>query len=105
HRLLANFRTGHAEWLHGQLTAIVAGLMEAEVVTLNRVSQGGMRVRASARQGSFRRQPTLEEHLAIATEQVNRLREELETDPAASSTRCAAAKKRATGDREQRGRQ
>jgi transposase len=105
HRLLANFRTGHAEWLDGQLTASVAGLMEAELVTLNRVSQDGMRVRASAGKGSFRRQPTLEEHLAIATEQVNRLREELETDPAASSTRCAAAKKRAAEDREQRVRQ
>jgi transposase len=105
HRLLANFRTDHAEWLDGQLTASVAGLMEAGLVTLNRVSQDGMRVRASAGKSSFRRQPTLEEHLAIATEQVNQLREELETDPAASWNRCAAAKKRAAEDREQRVRQ
>jgi transposase len=102
HRLLANFRTNHTEWLDGQLTASVAGLMKAGLVTLNRVSHDGMRVRAGAGKSSFRRRPTIEEHLAIATEQVTRLREELETDPAASSTRCTAAKKRAAEDRQAR---
>jgi hypothetical protein len=105
HRLLSDFRVDHADWLDGQLTASVAGLMKEGLVTLNRVSQDGMRVRASAGKSSFRRQPTLEEHLTTATEQVNRLREELEADPAASSTRCAAARKRAAEDRQQRVRQ
>ncbi len=102
YRLLADFRTDHAEWLDGQLTANVAGLMEAGLVPLNRVSQDGMRVRASAGKSSFRRQPTLEEHLVAATDQVNRLREELEANPAASSSRSAAARTRAAEDRERR---
>jgi transposase len=105
HRLLSEFRTRHTEWLDGQLTASVAALMQEELVTLNRVSLDGMRVRASAGKSSFRRQPTLEEHLEIATEQVTRLRQELETDPAASDKRCAAARKRAVEEREERVRQ
>jgi transposase len=102
HRLLSECRTGHADWLDGQLTASVAGLIEEGLVTLNRVSQDGMRVRASAGKSSFRRKPTLEEHLEIATEQVARLRHELEADPAASSRRCAAAAKRAATERQAR---
>jgi hypothetical protein len=102
HRPLSNFRTDHAEWLDGQLTASVAGPMRAGLVTLDRVSRDGMRVRASAGKSSSRRRPTLEEHLEIATERVNRPREELEADLAASSTRCTAARKRAAEDREGR---
>jgi transposase len=105
HRLLSEFRTRHTEWLDGQLTASVAVLMHEELVTLNRVSLDGMRVRASAGKSSFRRQPTLEEHLEIATAQVTRLRQELETDPAASDKRGTAARKRAVEEREQRVRQ
>ena len=102
HRLLANFRTDHADWLDGQLTANVTGLMGAGLVTLNRVSQDGMRVRADAGKSSFRRRPTLEEHLVTATDRVNRLREELEANPAASSSRSAAARTRAAADRQRR---
>src|SRR5262249_29522616 len=90
------------EWLDGQLTISVAGLMQTGLVTLNRISHDGMRVRASAGKSSFRREPTLNELLDTANEQVKRLREELETDPAASTTRCAAARKQAAEDRQRR---
>ena len=42
------------------LTEIVAVLMAEELVTLKRVAQDGMRVRASAGLGSFHRQKKLE---------------------------------------------
>ena len=58
-------------------------LMAEGLVTLDRVAQDGMKVRASAGAASFRRQPTLEEALAEAEQQVAKLRQELEADPAA----------------------
>src|SRR5205085_7878524 len=49
--------------------------------------------------------PTLEGCLAEATDQVHRLKEELDDDPAAPSRRHAAARERATRQREERLRQ
>ncbi len=50
----------------------------AGAVTLERVAQDGMRVRASAGASSFRRQETLEAHLEDARAQVERLAQERE---------------------------
>ena len=105
HHLLADFRTRHVAWLDTLLTASVAALMNENLVTLNRVAQDGMRVRAAAGQSSFRRQPTLEQHLATAGEQVERLRKELGEDPGASDRQGDAARKRAAEERQERVRQ
>jgi hypothetical protein len=64
-----------------------------------------MRVRASAGAASFRRRPTLEECLAEAQDQVQRLKQELEDDPAAPSRRHTAAQERAAVERQERLRQ
>jgi hypothetical protein len=58
-----------------------------------------MRVRASAGAPSFRRAQTLAEHLEDAETQVRRLKEEIDEDPAATSRRVEAAKKRAAEER------
>jgi transposase len=92
---LADFRTQHVELLDRLLTESVASLMTEGLVTLDRVAQDGMKVRASAGAASFRRQPTLEEALAQAEEQVALLRQELEANPAAPKSRQQAAKQRA----------
>jgi Transposase DDE domain len=84
------------------LTASVASLMGAGVVTLARVAQDGMRVRASAGAASFRRRPTLEGCLAEAEAQVHTLRAELDTDPTATTQRQRAARDRAARDRADR---
>lgn len=99
---LADFRTQHVEFLDGLLTTSVALLMQQELVTLDRVAQDGMRVRASAGAASFRREPTLEEHLAEAKAQVEALKVELETDPGAASKRQQAARQRAARERLER---
>lgn len=99
---LSDFRTQHVELLDRLLTESVASLMAEGLVTLDRVAQDGMKVRASAGAASFRRQPTLEEALAEAQEQVDRLRKELESDPAATKTRQQAARKRAAEERAER---
>ena len=99
---LSDFRTQHVELLDRLLTESVASLMAEGLVTLDRVAQDGLKVRASAGAASFRRQTTLEEALAEAEEQVARLKQELEADPAASKTRQQAARQRAAEERAQR---
>src|SRR5436190_1726774 len=90
-RLVWDFVVG----LDRVLTHSVAVLREQDLVDLNRVAQDGLRVRASAGAASFRRRPTLQECLAEAQEQVQRLKQELEDDPAAPGRRRAAAHRRA----------
>jgi transposase len=99
---LADFRTQQVDLLDRLLTENVAALMAEGLVTLDRVAQDGMRVRAGAGASSFRRQPTLEEALAEAEQQVTKLREELEADPAAPKTRQQAARMRAAEERAER---
>jgi transposase len=99
---LSDFRTQHVELLDRLLTESVASLMAEGLVTLDRVAQDGMKVRASAGAASFRRQPTLEEALAEAEEQVAQLRKELEANPAAPKTRQQAARMRAARERAER---
>jgi transposase len=99
---LADFRVGHLEFLDDLLTHSVAVLREQDLVDLNRVATDGMRVRASAGAASFRRKPTLEEHLEEARDQVARLKEEMDDDPSAPSRRSAAARERAAREREER---
>ena len=96
---LADFRTQHVELLDRLLTESVASLMAEGLVTLDRVAQDGMKVRASAGAASFRRQPTLEEALVEAENQVAQLRKELEANPAANKTRQQAARQRAAEER------
>jgi hypothetical protein len=102
HHSLSDFRVQHGEFLDGVLTQSVAVLMERGLVTLKRVSQDGIRVRANAGASSFRRQPSLERCLQEAQEQVERLRQELKQDPEATSRRQASAQQHAVEDRQRR---
>ena len=99
---LSDFRTAHVAVLDELLTQSVAVLMSQGLVDLNRVAQDGMRVRASAGAASFRRERSLKACLEEAREQVKRLRQELEEDPAATSRRQQAARERAATEREAR---
>lgn len=99
---LADFRTAHPDLLDDLLTQSVATLMHEGLVTLERVAQDGMRVRASAGAASFRRRPSLEACQQQAQEQVDALRAELESDPAASTRRQQAARQRAARERSAR---
>ena len=98
---LSDFRVAHGAVLDRLLTEQVAELMSVGAVTLERVAQDGMRVRASAGASSFRRKPTLEKCLVMAQEQVAALKEEVQKDPAATSRRQQAARERAAREREQ----
>lgn len=102
HHTLSDFRTAHGAFLDRLLTQGVAGLMHEGLVEMERVAQDGMRVRASAGAASFRRRETLEKCLAEAEDQVQRLRAELESDPAAANQRQKAARQRAARERLER---
>ena len=99
YHLLADFRVQHKAVLDGLLTEQVAALVFQGAVTLERVAQDGMRVRASAGKASFRRQATLEECLTEARQRVMELQQELEQDPAIASRREQAARQRAAEER------
>jgi transposase len=102
HHTLADARVDHADVLDELLSASVAALIADGLVTMERVAQDGMRVRASAGAASFRRRETLDAALAAAEAQVTALRAELEDDPAATSRRVAAARERAARERMER---
>jgi transposase len=99
---LSDFRTAHTAFLDDLLTQSVATLMHEELVTLHRVAQDGMRVRASAGAASFRRRKTLEQCQVEAAEQVEALQKDLDADPGGSSQRQAAARQRAARERSER---
>jgi transposase len=99
---LSDFRVGHGQLLDRLLTQSVAALLAEGLVTLDRVAQDGMKVRASAGAASFRRQPTLKQALQDAERQVATLRTEIESDPGAASKRQQAARERAAVERSQR---
>lgn len=99
---LADFRVAHLDFLDELLTHSVATLMEQDLVDLNRVAQDGMRVRASAGAASFRRRPTLERGLQEAQTQVQRLRDEVATDPGEATRQQQKARERAAREREER---
>ena len=99
---LADFRVKHGALLEDVLIKTVASMRAEELVTLQRVTQDGKRVRASAGSSSFHRRKTLEEHLREAKQQVAVLRKELEDDPGTTTRRQKAARERAARERVER---
>jgi transposase len=102
HHTLGDFRVEHPQWLDGQLTRSVAGLLSQGLVSMNRVAHDGMRVRAHAGAASFRRRETLEQLMRDAQAQVEALKLEVADDPGAGTRRARAARQRAAAEREQR---
>jgi transposase len=99
---LADVRVAHVELLDAWLTTSIAVLREQNLVTLDRVAQDGLKVRASAGAASFRSGTKLDALLAEAQAQVEALKSELETDPAAATRRQRAARERAARERAER---
>ncbi len=99
---LSDFRTKHADWLAEQVIGSVAVLRREGLVDLNRVGQDGLRVRASAGAGSFRRQAKLAEAQEEAQQHWDALQAELQADPGARSRRQRQAQVRAARERLQR---
>lgn len=99
HNLLAEFRAQQGAAWHSLLTQIVGTLLHTGLVSLNRVAQDGMKVRASAGKGSFRRRPTLEKCWEEAREQLAELQRLADECPQELSQRQQAARQRAAAER------
>lgn len=96
---LANFRSRSGPILDELLTTSVASLLAVDAVKLTRVAQDGLRVRACAGTKSFRRRDRLEKFLEQAKQQVEQLKDEVDSDPMASHRREQAARERAVQER------
>ncbi|MDV7212670.1 IS1182 family transposase [Azotobacter beijerinckii] len=94
HHTLSDFRAGQGAFLDRLLTANVASLLATGAVTMKRVAQDGLRVRAHAGAASFRRKERLQQFLTQAREQVGALKREVRDDPAATERRQQAARER-----------
>jgi transposase len=99
---LSDFRVAHAAVLERLLAGGVAALVAQGLVALDVLAQDGLKVRAAAGAGSFRRRERLSKLAAAAKARVERLRAELEADPAAGDRRQRAAQQRAAREREER---
>ncbi len=97
---LSDFRVKHAQALDDLFTQILAVLMHKGLLELRRVSQDGLRVRASAGTRSYRRHQTLKKCLAQARHQVEEVKKQ--GDDGALNARQRAGRERAAREREQR---
>lgn len=92
---LNDFRVDHGDKLDQLLVQVLAALTHQGLVTLERVAQDGMRVRADAGAASFRKEATLVEHRDAARAHVAQLKQALTTDPGAKLRAQEAARARA----------
>jgi transposase len=95
YHMLSDFRSQNGEAWDELLTQIVASLSAQGLVSMKRVAQDGMRVRADAGKSSFHRKATLEECLKAAREQVDALKRLVDETPNELSKQQQAAQKRA----------
>jgi len=84
------------------LTQIVGSLLATGLVTMQRVAQDGMRVRAHAGKASFRRRGTLEECLKEARQQIETLKRLADESPAEATKQQRSAGERAAQERAER---
>jgi transposase len=96
---LSDFRRRHEAAVDALLTESLGVLLHEGLVTLERVAQDGMRVRASAGAASFRRKPKLEECLVVAEVAVERLKREADDPPDEPPADGRSARQRAAAER------
>jgi len=94
HRL-SDFRTQHSDLLERMMTNSIAVLIHQDLITLQTVAQDGMRVRASAGSGSFRRTASLDEALLQAETHLDEVRQQHEEESDGGELRRRSARERA----------
>jgi transposase len=99
---ISDARTAYAQLLERLLVDSVVALIDAGVVSPDELAQDGVRVRANAGAGSFRRARTLRRRRAEVQAYVEGLRREVEADPGQASARVSAARERAVGEQAER---
>lgn len=95
-----DFRVDHEEALDNLLTQMLAVLIRAGIVAVQRIAQDGTRVRASAGVNSFQEEETLEKHLQAAREHLEAVKQAA-ADPKLSAQQ-KGARERAAREHQQR---
>ena len=90
---LSTFRVAHQAALDALLTQSITVLLDKQVVTLNRITQDGTKIRASASVRSFKRGERLRSCRQMARQQVARTK--AEADGVAPARRAAAQRRAA----------
>jgi transposase len=102
HHMISDFRKDHGDALDDLFSQVLGVLMHKRLVSLHRIAQDGMRVRASAGAASFHREPTLQRCLDEAKARVAELQAQAEQNDPERSARVKAAQERAARQREAR---
>jgi transposase len=97
---LNDFRVDHEEALDHLLTQMLAVLIAAQIVSVERTAQDGTRIRASAGANSFGQRETLEKHLEAARAHLEAIKNAA-ADPTLSAQQ-RAARERAARERHER---
>lgn len=99
---LSDFRSSQEEQLDALLTQTVAILAQKRIISLESVSQDGMRVRASAGSSSFRRKESLKNNLKLASMLISDLKEEVKNQSGTCKARVNAAQKKALDEKKKK---
>lgn len=101
HRTLSGFRSENKEALDDLFTQVLGMLSAEGLVTMERVTLDGTKIKANAGGNTFRRKEKIEAHLKLAREQVQ-LMDEQAAEEESLSRRRAAAQQRAARERASR---
>jgi transposase len=98
HRTLSGFRSDHKEALDNLFVQVVGMLSAEGLITMQRVTLDGTKIKANASGNTFRRKDKLEAHLALAREQVQKMNQQA-AEEEKTAKRRASAKRRAARQR------
>jgi transposase len=101
HRTLSGFRSDHKEALDNLFVQVVGMLSAEGLITMQRVTLDGTKIKANASGNTFRRKEKLEAHLALARQQVQTMNAQAEEEEKLAK-RQAAARRRAARQRTSR---
>ncbi len=99
---LSSFRVGYQEELDELFAQVLAVLMSAGLITLERVTQDGSKIEAAASPASLHGEATLQQHLQQARERVRQLGDAEQHPTPQSTARQRAAQQRAAKEKLQR---
>ena len=101
HHSLSDLRVDYGAALDELFAQVLGVLHRHELITLERVTQDGTKVRADVDKSSFGRRDALAEHLELARKHVSELNQQ-NADQDQATKRQTAARQRAAREREQR---
>src|SRR5271156_5893764 len=98
HRSLSGFRSDHKEALENVFVQVVGMLSAEGLITMQRVTLDGTKIKANASGNTFRRKEKIEAHLALARKQAQEMNAQA-AEEEKMAKRQAAAKRRAARQR------